>query len=148
MSDEVCFAARMPARRAVCSGSPFFTAPVRIRRSASRDIAIDPRATASRAVAGFSPTSTIVTRPRASTCDSARALLRARSTFARWRLTRASVDKPAWPARPALLVFAIALSQKEREAFERNGEIDALQLHVGRRLECARRKIQDALDAG
>src|SRR5471030_1817818 len=70
MSDEVCLAARMPASRAVFSGSPFLTAPVRINRSASRDIVIDPRAIASRLVTGLSPTSTILTRPRGSTCDS------------------------------------------------------------------------------
>ena len=39
----------------------------RIWRSASRDIVIDPRAIASRLVTGLSPTSTILTRPRAST---------------------------------------------------------------------------------
>ena len=60
----------MPASRAACSGSPFLTAPLRISRSASRDIVIDPRAIASRSVTGLSPTSTIFTRPRASTCDS------------------------------------------------------------------------------
>src|SRR4051812_34503359 len=70
MSDAVCFAAMMPARRAACSGSPFATAPRRICARASRVIVIDPRAMASRAVTGFSPTSTIRTRPRASTCDS------------------------------------------------------------------------------
>jgi hypothetical protein len=67
MSAEVCLAARMPANRAVCSGSPFFTAPRRISRSASRDIVIVPRAIASRVVTGLSPTSTIFTRPRRST---------------------------------------------------------------------------------
>src|SRR5262245_61932620 len=59
----------MPASRAVCSGSPFLTRPLRTSRRASADIRIDPRAIASRAVTGLSPTSTILTRPRASTCD-------------------------------------------------------------------------------
>src|SRR3954454_6549400 len=116
MSDEVCFAARMPASRAVCSGSPFLTAPARINRSASRDIVIVPRATASRLVTGLSPTSTIFTRPRASTCDRR--------------------------ARPALRVVAIGLREKEREAFERDGQVHALQLHVGRHFQRAWRKIQ------
>src|SRR5262249_50173543 len=57
------------AVRAACSGSPFLTAPLRICASASRDIRIDPRAMASRLVTGLSPTSTILTRPRASTCE-------------------------------------------------------------------------------
>src|SRR3954454_21991751 len=98
MSDEVCFAARMPASRAVCSGSPFLTAPARINRSASRDIVIVPRATASRLVTGLSPTSTIFTRPRASTCE----------------------------RRMRLLLVGIGLRQEERETLERYGEIDAL----------------------
>src|SRR5690242_20551628 len=112
----------MPARRAVCSGSPFFTAPARICRRASADIAIDPRAIASRAVIGLSPTSTIFTRPRASTCDNA-------------ALTR-------------LLVFDIGLREEERQVLERYGEIDAFQLHVRRHLEGPRREVQNGLDAG
>src|SRR5215471_955459 len=115
MSDEVCFAARMPASRAVCSGSPFLTRPDRINRRASADIAIDPRAIASRVVTGLSPTSTICTRPRASTCVSLR--------------------------------FAIALGEEERQALERDGQIDALQLDVRRHLKRARREVQDRLDA-
>src|SRR5438067_2819475 len=108
MSAEVCLAARMPASRAACSGSPFFTAPRRISRSASRDISIEPRAIALREVTGFSPTSTIFTRPRASTCESDR------------------VD--------FLLGIGFTLSEEERQAFERHGEVDALQLHVRRHL--------------
>src|ERR1700722_11161569 len=112
MSADVCFAARMPASRAVCSGSPFLTAPRRMRRNASRDIVIAPRATASRAVTGLSATSTIFTRPRAST----------------WGSEPLRSDPPAPPARPALL-FAVmlALRQEERQALERDGQIDALQ---------------------
>src|SRR6185369_12590866 len=119
ISDDVCLAARMPASRAVCNGSPFLTAPARMSRTASRDIVIVPRAIASRAVTGLSPTSTIFTRPRASTCVRAVAL-------------PARPAVPAPPARPALFLFAIALRQEEREAFERHGEVDAFQLHVGR----------------
>src|SRR4029079_11863223 len=121
ISADVCLAARMPASRAVCSGSPFFTAPARICRRASADIAIDPRAIASRAVIGLSPTSTIFTRPRASTCDST--------------------------ALPALVVFDIGLRQEKRQVLERHGEIDAFQLHVRRHLERARREVQNRLDA-
>src|SRR5437870_11677462 len=120
MRAEVCFAARMPASRAAWSGSPFFTAPRRMRRSASRDIVIIPRATASRFVTGLAPTSTIFTRPRTSTWDSR-------------------------PGPPALRVFAIALREKERQTFERHGQIHALQLHIRRHLERPGRKIQDGL---
>src|SRR4051812_5523761 len=126
ISEEVCLAARMPARRAVCSGSPFLTAPVRIKRTASRDMVIVPRATASRLVIGLSPTSTIFTRPRTSTCD----------------------KRPARPAPPALLLIALTLREEKRQAFERHRQVDALQLHVWGYLQRAGRKIQDRLDAG
>src|SRR5436853_3785912 len=116
ISDEVCFAARMPASFAVCSGSPFATSPLRINFNASRLIVIAPRATASRAVAGFAPTSTILTRPRSSTCDS-------------------------------FLANVVPLGQIERQALERHGEVHALQLHIVRDMERARRKVQEALDA-
>src|SRR5258708_35071811 len=59
----------MPARRAVSSGSPFFMPPARICFIAEAEIAMRPRATASRAVAGFALTSTMRMRPRASRCD-------------------------------------------------------------------------------
>src|SRR5437899_649739 len=117
MSAAVCLAARMPAIRAVCSGSPFFTLPERTRRIAVRDMVIRPRATASRSVTGLSPTSTILTRPRRSTCDS-------------------------------LFLIAIVLRQEERQAFERDGQVDALQLHAIRDSERPGRKVQDGLDAG
>src|SRR5438093_2320309 len=119
ISADVCLAARMPARRAVCSGSPFLTAPRLIKRSASRDIVIVPRATASRFVIGLSPTSTIFTRPRRSTCDNVPAL----------------PALPGLPAPPGLLVFAIALRQEKRQAFERHREVHAPQLHIRRRLQ-------------
>ena len=73
----VCFAAMMPASRAVCSGSPFLIAPARISRSASRDIVISPRATASRDVTALSDTSTIRTWPCGPTWDSAGPFLEA-----------------------------------------------------------------------
>src|SRR5687768_8263300 len=60
----------IPASLAACSGSPLAMAPVRISFSAPALIVISPRATASRAVTGLSPTSTILTRPFASTCES------------------------------------------------------------------------------
>src|SRR5581483_5877009 len=130
MSADVSFAAMMPAIRADCSGSPFFTAPLRMRLRALADIAIDPRATASRAVTGFSPTSTIFTRPRSSTCVSVRCPL------------------PDLPDPPAFLLTALSLRQKEREALQRHREIDALQLDVVGHLERAGRKVEDGLDAG
>src|SRR5688572_4097870 len=67
ISSLVFFAAMIPASRAACSGSPFLTLPERINRRALPDIAIDPRATASRSVTGLSPTSTMRMRPLAST---------------------------------------------------------------------------------
>src|SRR5437868_2727717 len=141
ISDEVRFAARMPASRAACSGSPFFTVPARICRSASRDIEMDPRATASRVVTALSPTSTIVTRPRASTCDSRRSsVLRA---FAFPPFTLPSLNSCLLPSSvPAFLPCSflhvrLLLRQKEGQALERDGEINALELHVGRHLERA-----------
>src|SRR5262245_4510709 len=99
ISDEVCLAARIPASRAVCSGSPFLTSPRRIRRSASRDIVIVPLATASRVVTGLSPTSTILTRPRASTWE---------------RLGRDLVNFFSLAAGPAFLV-ATGFSLRQEE---------------------------------
>src|SRR5262245_17649181 len=85
---------------------------------------IEPRAIASRAVTGFSPTSTMVTRPRESTCDS------------------------AWPTRGArLLRFVISLRQEKRQALERHGEIHRLQLHARWNLQRAGRKVEDGLDS-
>src|SRR5262249_20765158 len=98
----------MPASRAVCSGSPFVIFPLRTMRCAARDIRIDPRAIASRSVTGLPPTSTIFTRPRASTCERARGVL---------------------------LRIVIPVSEKERQALERDGQIHALQLDAGRHLQ-------------
>src|SRR6188472_2395515 len=103
MSDAVCLAAMMPASRAVCSGSPLATLPVRINDSAAALIVISPCASASRLVVGFAPTSTMRALPRSSRCDSL--------------------------ARLRLATLLIPLRQVERQAFERHGEIDALQLH-------------------
>src|ERR1700730_323565 len=121
MSAEVCLAAMIPARRAACNGSPFFTAPARTSFKAARDIVIDPRATASRSVTGLPPTSTILMRPRASM----------------W-LRRKGL--------PALCFIAVAPRQIERQAFQRHGEVDALQLHIIGNLERARREVQDGFD--
>src|SRR5690349_11063542 len=119
---DVCFAARMPARRAACNGSPFATSPRRISVSAAALIVIDPRATASRAVAGLAPTSTIFTRPRSSTCDS-------------------------FPF-PLCLATVLSLGEVERQALERDGKVHALQLHIVGDVQRAGRKIEDAFDAG
>ena len=133
MSDEVCLAARMPASRAVCSGSPFLTAPVRIepqRLARHRDrSARDRLAAGDRLVADVdhlhAPARVDVRQPLAPAC-------------------------PALPARPAFQcsLIAIALGEEERQAFERHRQVDALQLHVGRHLQRAGRKVQDRLDAG
>src|SRR5262245_60440414 len=98
MSEDVCFAAMTPASRAVCSGSPFLTAPLRTRRNASALIEISPRARASRVVTALSLTSTIRALPRESMCDS--------------------------------LAIGVPLSEVERQAFQRHGQIDALELDV------------------
>src|SRR5262245_405453 len=121
MSDEVCLAARIPASRAVCSGSPLATAPRRISASACALIEISPRATASRLVTGLSPTSTIRAFPRASTCDS-----------------RARV----------LAIRLIALREVEGEAFERDRQVHALQLQVGRDFQRTGRDGEDRIDSG
>src|SRR5687768_11101303 len=120
MSAAVCLAAMIPARRAAWSGSPFFTAPRRIWRSASRDMVIRPRAIASRSVAGLSPTSTIFTRPRESTCVRRRDLATA---------------------------FVLASREIERQALQRDGEVHAFQLHVRRHLQRAGREVENRLDA-
>src|SRR6188508_82881 len=78
-----------------------------------------PCATASRAVVAFSLTSTIRTRPRASTCDS----------------------------RRDSLMRLLTLGKVKRKTFERHRQIDALELHFRRHLECARGKVQDRLHA-
>src|SRR5947207_2601521 len=124
MSDAVCLAAMMPATLAACSGSPFFTLPLRTIVSASRDMRIDPRAIASRSVTGLAPTSTIRTRPRASTWD----------------------NRPVRRDFPALLFF-FAMREKERKALERHRQVDALQFDTGRNLQRARREIQHGLDS-
>src|SRR5438093_8552532 len=163
MSVDACLAAMMPATRAACSGSPFFTAPARTRRSASRDIAIDPRATASRSVTGLPPTSTILIRPRGSMCERRAAIillslagphprspcprtLRA-AALACWAgRRRRPPGRPGPPGRrappglPGLFGIALTLGQKEREALERHREIDALQFHVLGHLQRPRRE--------
>src|SRR5688500_175907 len=106
MSVAVCLAAMMPASRAVCNGSPLAMSPRRMRRRASADIVISPAALASRRVAGLSPTSTIRALPFASRWDS------------------------AFGTR-ALATRALSLSEVEREALERDGEVHALELYVG-----------------
>src|SRR5205814_9381341 len=103
----------MPARRAAWSGSPFFTSPRRICASASADMAIEPRAIASRAVTALAPTSTIRTRPRASTCDNR-----------------------------GLRAIFVAVREVERQALERDGQIDALQLHAARHPQRPGREVQ------
>src|SRR5512133_812342 len=59
----VFFAAITPARRAAARTSPFSTSPLRIRAIVGRDMETNPRATATRSVFGFAPTSIIFMRP-------------------------------------------------------------------------------------
>ena len=126
MSADVCLAAMMPASRAVWSGSPFLIAPARICRSAARDIVIRPRATASRAVTALSETSTMCTRPRGPTCESA----------------------PASRVFLLMLLVPSPCARKNDSDLERDGQVHALQLDVGGHLQPAGRKVQDRLDAG
>src|SRR5688500_19389275 len=97
----------IPASRAVCRGSPLATLLCRIRRSAAALITISPRASASRFVAGFAPTSTIRPLPFASRCESLRA------------------EAAAEAGLPAIAFY---LDKVERKAFERDGDVHALQL--------------------
>src|SRR5262249_16323264 len=115
----------MPASRAAWSGSPWAIAPRRINPSASALIVMAPRATASREVTAFSPMSTILTRPAASTWDS-RAAARGRRDLA----------------------TSLPLRQKERQTLQRHGQIDALEFHVVGHLERAGREVENRLDAG
>src|SRR5262245_697605 len=109
IKSDVRLAATMPARRAVSSGSPFFSWPPRTARSAAGDTVIKPRATASRVVSALSPTSTIRMRPFGSTWDNRRLFL-------------------------LVILFPLGpgsfLGQIERQAFQGHSEVDALQLHV------------------
>src|SRR5580692_3008255 len=111
----------MPAIRAVCNGSPFFTARLRIARRASAFICTSQTATASRAVAGLAPTSTICARPWASTCDK-RGNGRVEGGLER----RWSLDG---------IVVLLDARQEEREALHRYRQIHVLQLDLGRNLQ-------------
>src|SRR5262245_11487953 len=124
---DVRFAAMIPASRAVWSGSPFLTARARIACRAAVLIRTSPRATASRAVSGFADTSTIRTRPRSSTCDS------------RVRLE---------PRDLGCRAIGLASREEEGQAFERDSEIDVLELHVWRDFEGARGEIENGANPG
>src|SRR5687768_3128464 len=122
MSSEVRFAAMIPARRAVCSGSPFLTALSRMARTAAALIRISPTALASRTVLGLPLTSTIRAWPDVPTCDRAGRLL-----FAFIRLSS---------------------GEEERQALERHGQIHVLEFHARRHFEVAGRKVQQGPNAG
>ena len=94
-------------------------------RSASRDMRIDPRAIASRAVTGLSPTSTILTRPRASTCESAA------------RLDAYSAHSPSSPC-----------ARKNDRLSSDTVRSTLFSFTSRRHLQRAGREIQDRLDAG
>src|SRR6478736_2268153 len=126
MISAVRFAAMMPARRATCNGSPFFTARERIARAAAAFIRTSPSATASRTVSGLAPTSTMRARPCSSTCDSRAAPRR----------------------RLGGLFIAVSPREEEGQALERHREIHVLQLHARRHLERAGREVEDRTNAG
>src|SRR5687767_9336397 len=105
----------MPASRAACSGSPLASAPCLIKRRAVAVIVISPRASASRAVTGLSPTSTIRALPFSSRCDS----------------TGARFD------RALTATLLLSLREIKRQTLERDRQIDAFQLDVLRHLQRA-----------
>ena len=96
---------------------PQGVAMIMVEDSGENSIVIVPRATASRAVTAFAETSTIFTSPRGPTCES--------------------------PCRDfsnlggAFLLMGPSLRKKERQRFERHGQVHALQLDVGRYLQRA-----------
>src|SRR3954463_1969874 len=114
MISAVRLAAMIPARRAASSALPFFTCPARTRRRAAALTVMNPSATASRAVTGLSPTSTIRRRPASST----------------------------WVSNSRFDMRALASCQEERQTFERDRQIHALELHVRRYGQRPRRKIE------
>src|SRR5436190_1636956 len=115
----------MPARRAVCSGSPFLFLPDRTSVTASADIVIRPRAIASRAVAALAPTSTMRTAPVS-------------STWVRTGRLPSSVFR-------LLLFTSVPLCQEERETLERHRQVRAFELHASRHLVVAWREVEDRL---
>src|SRR5690349_7671468 len=121
MISDVLLAAMMPASRAVWSGSPFATARLAIARRAAAFMRISASAIASRAVSALAETSTIFTRPCASTCVKQRAA-------------------SGWRGRLFGLGFDICLSasEEERQAFHRHGQVDVLEFDPGRHLQRTR----------
>src|SRR5262245_65912330 len=104
----------MPARRAAWIGSPFLLLPPLISFRAAADIAIEPRAIASRSVIALSPTSTMRMRPCGSTCVN---------------------REPGTGSREPLVFIIYPLGEIERQALERHGQVHALHLHAGGHLE-------------
>ena len=108
--------------RAIRSGRPVWPGSNRApRRRVHPD---SPSATASRAVSGLADTSTMRTRPRASTCESRRA------------------------GSTACFGIGLLSRQEERQALERDGQIDVLELHARRDFQRAGREIQDRANPG
>src|SRR5688572_20507999 len=135
---DVCLAAMIPASRAVCSGSPLATSPRRISRSAAALMTISPRASASRFVEGFPPTSTMRALPLGSMWDS--------GTFVPQVASRRSQGASGQVSRTylllatgdlSLLIAFLALRQVKRQALERYRQVHALQLDLGRHLQRA-----------
>ena len=119
----------MPARRAACSGSPFLTAPAAHERAApARDMRDRPAR--DRLARGHRLVADVDHLDAAARVD----------VRERGRLRRPTAGFHAF-------VVIAARGQEERQALERDRQIHALQLHVGRHLQRARRKIQDRLDA-
>src|SRR5512138_2015161 len=130
----VRLAAMMPAILAAWSGSPFLTEPAPIARRAAADIRTAARAIASRAVTGLSPTSTILTRPRASTWVKTWSVLLCRLAFGL---------RPLSFALDTFLVLALVLvpRQVKRQALQRNRQVHALQLDAPRHAQRARCEV-------
>src|SRR5262245_29189929 len=108
----------IPASRAVCTGSPFLSAPARTSRRAPADMRTRPRATTSRAVTGLPPTSTMRAWPSGPTWVSSR-------DFGDIHTSR----------------------EEERQALERHREVDVLQLDALRDAQRAGGEVEDRLDA-
>ena len=125
----------IPASRAACSGSPFFTCPVRISRRATADI--DTCAARHRLAVGDRLVAH-VHHARGAVRPDMRQLWLSIGFPARPRpRSRSDARLPTLEAR-VLVPTLCPLRQIEREALERHRQVHALQLHARRHLERAR----------
>ena len=124
MISAVRLAAMMPARRAVCSGSPFFTARVRMarpRRRVHAHFAFGDRLADGLGLGG--------------------------DVHHAHAPPLVDVRQPGRAARLAVLHRHLP-REEEGQALERHREVHVLQLHARRHLERAGREVEDRTDAG